>query len=176
MVGLYRFDGTSFIGFKAGRADGHGERTNNRFDRIERDGFGQFWVLSYDGTLYRFDPQRERFSDIANGRNITEIYRLSSDDFCFVTSDNTILRTRYSDAGHSCILYDSSIAAPGKVNGMYKDDGDNIWTATDAAILCNNEIATEQPGYCIAGSAGTKHVKIRQLSNYHVHIADISLQ
>lgn len=152
--GLYRFDGTSFIGFKAGRADGHGERTNNRFDRIERDGFGQFWVLSYDGTLYRFDPQRERFSDIANGRNITEIYRLSSDDFCFVTSDNTILRTRYSDAGHSCILYDSSIAAPGKVNGMYKDNGDNIWTATDAAILCNNEIATEQPGYCIAGSAG----------------------
>lgn len=152
--GLYRFNGTSFTGFKAGMSGGHEERANNRFDRIEKDGFGQLWVLSYDGTLYRFDPHREKFSDVANGRNITEIHKLSSYDFCFVTSDNTVLRTRYSDAGHNCILYNSAIAAPGKITDIYKDDEDNIWTATDTAILRNNEIAIEQPGYCISDSNG----------------------
>ena len=151
--GLYRFDGISFSGFRVKTPNG--ERANNRFDRIERDSFGQFWVLSYDGRLYRFNPQDETFSQLHTDQDISQIHRLSSDDFCFVTSDNTVLRTRYSDAGRDCTLYEyCAIPASDNINGMYKDAEDNVWTATDKMIMRNRKTVSEKPGYCIEESAG----------------------
>lgn len=153
--GLYRFDGMSFTGFRADNLGVESEKANNRFDRIERDSFGQLWVLSYDGTLYRFDPRTESFRHIDRGRDINQIYKLSSDDFCFITSDNTVLRTKYSEAGQSCSLYEyCAVAASDNINAIYKDAEDNIWTATDRAIMRNKQIVSENPGYCIEFSSG----------------------
>ncbi len=152
--GIYRFGGTYFTGFNVSSRDGAEEKSNNRFEKIEKDGFGQIWALSYDGTLYRFDPRTEKFSLIAAGHGISRIYRLSSDDFCFVSSSNSILRTRYSDAGRSCSLHEYTAPGPNKVNGIYKDAEDNVWTATDAGVLRNREKISGLPGFCIENSGG----------------------
>ncbi len=152
--GLYRFGGSYFTGFTSSGQDGAEEKSSNRFEKIEKDGFGQIWALSYNGTLYRFDPRTEKFSLVAAGRGISEIHRLSSDDFCFVSSDNSVLRTRYSDAGRSCSLHEYMAAGPHKVNGIYKDAEDNVWTATDGGILRGAERISELPGFCIESSNG----------------------
>ena len=153
--GLYRFDGIGFTGFRLDVAGMEPKKANNRFDRIERDSFGQLWILSYDGKLYRFDTRAETFSPTHTDQDINQIYKLSSDDFCFVTSDNTVLRTKYSDAGRNCTLYEyCAVSSSDKINGIYKDAEDNVWTATDKVIMRNRMTVSENPGYCIEESSG----------------------
>lgn len=153
--GLYRFDGISFTGFRADISGTHGEKANNRFDRIERDSFGYIWALSYDGSLYRFDPQKGNFNPMASGQGISQIHKLSSDDFCFVTMENTILRTKYSNHGRTCTLSEYyAISSSDNINCIYKDSEDNVWTATDSVILRNKEVASNNPGYCVEYSSG----------------------
>ncbi len=147
--GLYRFDGRRFSNFKLGPTDAEGKRANNRFDRIYTDAFGQLLALSYDRSLYRFDLRRESFSRIECGKEITDIFRLSSDDFRILCADNSILRLRFSDGGRACEISEyMRLDGDEKVNDIQKDAEDNVWVLTDKAIYGNRLLAAERPAYC----------------------------
>lgn len=61
--GLSKFDGYSFTNFKA-RVNNNVEITNNRILSVKEDSIGFLWILSYDNSVYRFDPQDETFTPI----------------------------------------------------------------------------------------------------------------
>lgn len=61
--GLYRFDGYNFKNYKSNMEDQSG-LTNDRVLSIKEDKFGCIWVLCYDSTCYRFNPNQEIFEPI----------------------------------------------------------------------------------------------------------------
>lgn len=61
--GLYRFDGYNFKNYKSNMEDESG-LTNDRLLSITEDKFGCIWVLCYDSTCYRFNPNKEIFEPI----------------------------------------------------------------------------------------------------------------
>ena len=147
--GLYRYDGKRFTNFKISQAESRGKRINNRFDRLSIDAFGQLWALSYDHSLYRFNLREESFSRVDCDREITGIFRLSSDDFRLLTSDNTILRVTYSDSGRNYELTEyMKLDGAETVNDIQKDAEDNIWVLTDKALYGNRSLVAAHPSYC----------------------------
>lgn len=61
--GLYRFDGYNFKNYKSNMED-LGGLTNDRLLDIVEDKFGCIWVLCYDSTCYRFNPDKEVFEPV----------------------------------------------------------------------------------------------------------------
>lgn len=61
--GLYRFDGYNFKNYKSNIED-LGGLTNDRLLDIVEDKFGCIWVLCYDSTCYRFNPDKEVFEPV----------------------------------------------------------------------------------------------------------------
>lgn len=157
--GLYRFDGRSFAGYRTGQTDSQGERADNRFDRVCTDAFGQLWALSYDNTLYRFDLRRESFSRVGCDKGIADIFRLSSDDFRLLTTDNTILRIHYSDMGRAFELREYMKLEEGiTVTDIRKDADDNVWVLTDRTLFRNGEPVSSRPAFCYEESDGAVYI------------------
>ena len=147
--GIYNFDGKTFTNNRAEQTDQQGERVNNRFDQVFSDSFDHLWVLSYSKTLYRFDILRQRFTPVDCGKPIERIYKLSSDDFCFLDRENRIFRTKFLHQGETCQVEEYFRVSPeDNVNGIVKDALDNVWIMTDVAIFKNGQVASDRPAFC----------------------------
>ncbi len=157
--GLYRFDGTRFSNFTPEKTDSDGRRFSKRFDHICTDAFGRLWALSYDNILYRFDMHKETFSRVDCGKEIGAIYRLASDDIRLVSSDNAILRLRFSNKGQEYHIEEYMELRQGEaVNDIRKDAEDNVWVLTDKALYLNRSVAAARPAYCYEESDGAVYV------------------
>ncbi len=158
-TGLYRFDGRRFSNYLPEKTDGEGRLYSKRFDRVCTDAFGQLWALSYDNVLYRFELHRETFSRVDCAKDIVAIYRLTSYDFRLLTSDNTILRIRFSDKGHEYHIEEYMRLDPDEtVNDIRRDAEDNVWVLTDRALYLNRSEAAARPAYCYEESDGAVYV------------------
>ncbi len=147
--GIYNFDGKTFTNNRAEQIDQQGERVINRFDQVFSDSFGQLWALSYSKTVYRFDVLGQKFNPVDCGSPIERIYKLSSDDFCFLDDENRIFRTRFLQHGEECQIEEYFRVSPAdNVNGIVKDALDNVWIMTDVAIFKNRQIASDNAAFC----------------------------
>lgn len=64
------FDGYNFKNYKSNMED-LGGLTNDRLLDIVEDKFGCIWVLCYDSTCYRFNPDKEVFEPVIQKQSIT---------------------------------------------------------------------------------------------------------
>ena len=61
--GLNKFDGYTFKNYKTSYKDGYILNTN-RISQIAETKYGDIWCQAYDGRVYMFDNQTEKFIDI----------------------------------------------------------------------------------------------------------------
>ena len=60
---LNKFDGYTFKNYKTSYKDGYILNTN-RISQIAETKYGDIWCQAYDGRVYMFDNQTEKFIDI----------------------------------------------------------------------------------------------------------------
>lgn len=70
--GICKFDGVNFYTYKVKKGDSHSMRSD-RFDGMWLDKFGYLWVNTYEGEMYRFDPQTERFETLRSAEQFRKI-------------------------------------------------------------------------------------------------------
>lgn len=147
--GLHRFNGSSFTDYRVEGTDDNGNQASNHFLDIENDAFGRIWVLAYDKRLYRFDPHESSMTTADDGMKMEGMFRLASDDFIFLSSDNVLFRTDYGKGGRDCAIVRYLELAPDtEVNGALKDIYDNVWVLTDKGLYRNRQLVNERPALC----------------------------
>lgn len=105
--GLYRFDGYNFKNYKSNMED-LGGLTNDRLLDIVEDKFGCIWVLCYDSTCYRFNPDKEVFEPVIQktANSFRSISVLPNGIVWLLREDGSAVRVRY---GSRRFIYDISI-------------------------------------------------------------------
>lgn len=149
--GLYRFNGKQFVNYKAvASAEQSSDHATNRFVKIETDTEGRLWILASDGAVYRFDPQQGKMERTFPKLNIVALYKLSSDDFCFVDDNRTVYRCYYPKNKTGDVLSLQkyfSMPTEASPNGIVKDSSGNIYILSDEGIYCNGKIVSDIPAY-----------------------------
>lgn len=115
--GLNKFDGYTFKNYKTSYKDGYILNTN-RISQIAETKYGDIWCQAYDGRVYMFDNQTEKFIDVLGSVAETmitnnyadHIYTLSK-GISWITFQNECAAIRIDDQlckqGKGITLYSS---------------------------------------------------------------------
>lgn len=146
--GLYRFDGLRFISFRKNPAAAAASAADERLADLSGDRFGQLWLLTMNNVLHRFDcSSGESGKPLAYG--IQAIFKLAGDDFRFVTSHGTVLKSDYSRDGKDCTLSECLRLPRGEnVISVFSDSDGTVWTLTDKGIYSGEKLVAAIPGLC----------------------------
>lgn len=136
--GLYRFDGYSFKNYKSNTEDAKG-LTNDRLLQLSEDKQGSIWVLCYDSTCYRFNPNREKFEPILQGMpHFRSIQVLSNGIVWLLRKDGSAIRvsTRPDDLSMTFRSYSFSDGTLpfGKIQSVFIDSKYREWILTDHGL------------------------------------------
>lgn len=134
--GLNRFDGKNFRNYKAVGTFNHGARfTNDYINLMKEDMQGQYWIITKDKRLYRFDPNKEKNAeinlidaDLNPVYNFTNVYLLPGGQIWLQSLRQGAFRItldkdtfKYKRFDKSCGLADDNIRT---ISG---DSNGNVW-------------------------------------------------
>ena len=137
--GLYRFDGYNFKNYKSNMED-LGGLTNDRLLDIVEDKFGCIWVLCYDSTCYRFNPDKEVFEPVIQKtvNNFRSISVLPNGIVWLLREDGSAVRvvTAPEDLSMTFQFYSSreNILSTGKIRSVFMDSKLREWLLTDEGV------------------------------------------
>ena len=137
--GLYRFDGYNFKNYKSNMED-LGGLTNDRLLDIVEDKFGCIWVLCYDSTCYRFNPDKEVFEPVIQKtvNNFRSISVLPNGIVWLLCEDGSAVRvvTAPEDLSMTFQFYSSreNTLATGKIRSVFMDSKLQEWLLTDEGV------------------------------------------
>ena len=137
--GLYRFDGYNFKNYKSNMED-LGGLTNDRLLDIVEDKFGCIWVLCYDSTCYRFNPDKEVFEPVIQKtvNNFRSISVLPNGIVWLLREDGSAVRvvTAPEDLSMTFQFYSSreNILSTGKIRSVFMDSKLQEWLLTDEGV------------------------------------------
>lgn len=137
--GLYRFDGYNFKNYKSNMED-LGGLTNDRLLDIVEDKFGCIWVLCYDSTCYRFNPDKEVFEPVIQKtvNNFRSISVLPNEIVWLLREDGSAVRvvTAPEDLSMTFQFYSSreNILSTGKIRSVFMDSKLREWLLTDEGV------------------------------------------
>lgn len=137
--GLYRFDGYNFKNYKSNIED-QGGLTNDRLLNIVEDKFGCIWVLCYDSTCYRFNPDKEVFEPVIQqpSNNFRSISVFPNGIVWLLREDGSGVRviTAPHDLSMTFQSYSSGeMTLPaGKIRSVFMDSKLREWLLTDEGV------------------------------------------
>ena len=144
--GLNKFDGYTFKNYKTSYKDGYILNTN-RISQIAETKYGDIWCQAYDGRVYMFDNQTEKFIDILGSVAETmitnnyadHIYTLSK-GISWITFQNECAAIRIDDQlckqGKGITLYSSfkQNLKGDKIYTVFEDSEGDEWILTNKGI------------------------------------------
>ena len=144
--GLDKFDGYTFKNYKTSYKDGYILNTN-RISQIAETKYGDIWCQAYDGRVYMFDNQTEKFIDILGSVAETmitnnyadHIYTLSK-GISWITFQNECAAIRIDDQlckqGKGITLYSSfkQNLKGDKIYTVFEDSEGDEWILTNKGI------------------------------------------
>ena len=137
--GLYRFDGYNFKNYKSNMED-LGGLTNDRLLDIVEDKFGCIWVLCYDSTCYRFNPDKEVFEPVIQktANSFRSISVLPNGIVWLLREDGSAVRvvTAPEDLSMTFQFYSSreNTLSTGKIRSVFMDSKLREWLLTDEGV------------------------------------------
>ena len=137
--GLYRFDGYNFKNYKSNIGD-LGGLTNDRLLNIVEDKFGCIWVLCYDSTCYRFNPDKEIFEPVLQkpSNNFRAISVFPDGMVWLLREDGSAVRviTAAEDLSMTFQSYSSrEMTLPaGSIRSVFMDSKSREWILTDEGL------------------------------------------
>lgn len=137
--GLYRFDGYNFKNYKSNMED-LGGLTNDRLLDIVEDKFGCIWVLCYDSTCYRFNPDKKSFEPVIQKtvNNFRSISVLPNGIVWLLCEDGSGTgRYGSEDLSMTFQFYSSreNTLATGKIRSVFMDSKLQEWLLTDEGYI-----------------------------------------
>ena len=144
--GLNKFDGYTFKNYKTSYKDGYILNTN-RISQIAETKYGDIWCQAYDGRVYMFDNQTEKFIDVLGSVAETmivnnyadHIYTLSK-GISWITFQNECAAIRIDDQlckqGKGITLYSSfkQNLKGDKIYTVFEDSEGDEWILTNKGI------------------------------------------
>lgn len=143
--GLYRYDGYNFKNYKSNTKDVKG-LSNDRLLNIAEDKYGCIWVLCYDSTCYRFNPNKEFFEPIVQkpSNNFREITTFPNGIVWLLRKDGSAVRvlTSPEDLSMTFQTYSSQNGTlpSGSIKSVFMDSKSREWLLTDNGLylLCSS--------------------------------------
>lgn len=117
-----------------------GGLTNDRLLDIVEDKFGCIWVLCYDSTCYRFNPDKEVFEPVIQKtvNNFRSISVLPNGIVWLLCEDGSAVRvvTAPEDLSMTFQFYSSreNTLATGKIRSVFMDSKLQEWLLTDEGV------------------------------------------
>lgn len=157
--GLNKFDGYTFKNYKTSYKDGYILNTN-RISQIAETKYGDIWCQAYDGRVYMFDNQTEKFIDILGSVAETmitnnyadHIYTLSK-GISWITFQNECAAIRIDDQlckqGKGITLYSSfkQNLKGDKIYTVFEDSEGDEWILTNKgfSIIGKKQVDSDFP-------------------------------
>jgi len=130
--GLYSFDGYRFHSYGAGRNGV--EPSNPRLDQLSEDTNGRLWMLTYDGLVYRFDPEANQFEQITNEKYRVEKLTLMSDGLVWMVTRQADLLLADAEASQVNVVdffASHELRKPSRINALHLDEEGRHWILTE---------------------------------------------
>ena len=150
--GLSRFDGYTFKNYQSLPGD-RSPLTHNRFFRVTEDALGYLWVTTYDEKLFRFDRNREEFTDIirASGKfgnkgfKVKQYLNGSGNDTWIALENAGLIRVTSGPEGAMNITNYFENKEIGKnIDRLFEDSKGRIWTTSERGIA---RLTPSETGY-----------------------------
>ena len=144
--GINRFDGHKFTAFTSVPGD-NSQIKNDRIDQIFEDNAHHLWIKSYDGEVYRFDKDTEKFTPLSiilslKKKIVFDRILSSADSMLWVsTVDNGLIAVADVSKDRSAYFtFANSHGAAGnlpaeKVNFFYRQNTKKSWVGTSRGLL-----------------------------------------
>ncbi|WP_455664202.1 two-component regulator propeller domain-containing protein [Phocaeicola sp.] len=156
--GLYRFDGYNFKNYKSNTED-KGGLTNDRLLNIAEDIYGCIWVLCYDSTCYRFNPNKEIFEPISQepSNHFQSIKVFPNGIVWLLREDGRAIRILTS-ADNLSMTYQSysvrdNTLLSGNIQSVFMDSKQREWILTDNGLYSLNSSELS----CISSTSSLKN-------------------
>ena len=156
--GLYRFDGYNFKNYKSNTED-KGGLTNDRLLNIAEDTYGCIWVLCYDSTCYRFNPNKEIFEPISQepSNHFQSIKVFPNGIVWLLREDGRAIRILTS-ADNLSMTYQSysvrdNTLLSGNIQSVFMDSKQREWILTDNGLYSLNSSELS----CISSTSSLKN-------------------
>lgn len=142
--GLSRFDGKSFLNFKA-KSKELERSVSNQFHSILSDQNGCFWILNDIGQVLRFDPKTERFELYPSAEenrgdsyfSTKELIQLPDGKIWMIGDGNGAIRVDIDDSGSVSLLFlcgNNQERIGSNVSSIFQDSGGQTWILTDRGV------------------------------------------
>ncbi len=140
--GINKFNGYTFTTYKAGQGS-QISLTNNRVDYMSEDKYGYLWLLTYDNTAHRFNPQTETFEQVpttgeGSTLEITSINVLDNGTVWLLTNNEGAIRVTVEPHTRKAVpeIYTlkSGLFPAEQYNKVYLDKAGNEWMLTNNGL------------------------------------------
>ncbi|MBK0370205.1 hybrid sensor histidine kinase/response regulator transcription factor [Flavobacterium agrisoli] len=148
--GINRFDGENFISYKATAGD-NSSLGNNRIDLMKEDYWGHIWFKAYDGQIYRFDKNTEKFISIAtligsHKNEFENIIPLKNGNVCLTTAQKGLYLAIQNNNQIEVIHFAKDASKmqqllSNELHFVFEDSDKNIWLGTSKGL---NQIVSLQ--------------------------------
>lgn len=149
--GLSKFDGYTFRNFKA-RANNNVEITNNRILSIKEDSIGFLWILCYDNSVYRFDPQDETFTPIAikasPHSNAFKAIKVLENGIVWIISKDIAVRGQSQKESRKLKLTNFHSRNFGEVIDILQDKSQQEWILSQKGLFIYNPKENKTVSVC----------------------------
>ena len=140
--GLSRFDGYTFKNYQSLPGD-QSPLTHNRFFKVTEDSDGYLWVTTYDNKLFRFDRDKEQFTDVVRSSEklkdqsfkVKQYLHASDNDTWISLEEAGLLRvTNGPDGAIYATDYLDHKEIGHKISQIFEDKDKRIWVASETGI------------------------------------------
>jgi len=174
--GLNMFNGYSFTTYKTNPGHLFG-LVNYRINIIREDNDGYLWIITYDGRVYRFDPNTEEFMQVPQCQEEFKNYK-DRFEMIYVLNDGSIWlsgksagcfkvvnSTKNEDIEIRHFNEGNELLSSNKMNNIFQDKSKNTW------LLTNNGLNLVKPNsvkpiQLFKEKNGTAFFSIAQAGNY----------
>lgn len=150
--GLSRFDGNSFMNFKANSKELE-RSVSNQFHSIITDQNGCFWILNDIGQVLRFDPKTERFELYPSAEenrgdsyfSTKELVQLPDGKIWMIGDGNGAIRVDIDESGIVSLLFlcgNDQQRIGSKVSSVFQDLDGQTWILTNRGVAMIGQDST----------------------------------
>lgn len=142
--GLSRFDGYTFKNYQTLPGD-CSPLTHNRFFKVTEDALGYLWVTTYDNKLFRFDRNREQFTDVVRASEklagtsfkVSRYLNASGHDTWIALEEAGLIRVTSGPDGEVNVTdYFDNEEIGKKITGLFEEKNGRIWVVSETGIAC----------------------------------------
>ncbi|MFT3752398.1 MAG: two-component regulator propeller domain-containing protein [Paludibacter sp.] len=174
--GLNKFNGYTFKTYKSNPGQLFGIQ-NYRIDIIREDVDGYLWIKTYDGCVYRFNPQTERFLQVPQCKeefksykaNFENIYTFPDGSVWLTGGNNGCFRVQNLPENDDVKLWhfneSNESLSSNKITRIFQDKRKNTWVLTSNGLNIVKQ-NSQKPVQLFKEKSGGAFFSIAESGNY----------